>query len=240
MKSFPPDVAALFFMLVNDIVTDTCVEHRVIDWRKTFLESPLKAQTAANDPTVLLKSRHLIKTVYWIILTPSEYQSVLCNARRQFSRDGCLTRFVHCARARRSARTQPHPPTCRTHPVHCNARYVVLSFFATFLSFSRRPLLLLPPAPPPVPASSRARCPSPFVTADPTGTACCVNALAPARWPFALLRVAIFRFSSFPHDASRMAPLDVPMRWQVPGAKRTAASVAALVSCSCTIPIGDL
>ena len=50
VKSFPPDVAALFFMLVNDIVTDTCVEHRVIDWRKTFLESPLKAQTAANDP----------------------------------------------------------------------------------------------------------------------------------------------------------------------------------------------
>ena len=48
MKSFPPDVAALFFMLVNDIVTETCVEHRVIDWRKTFLESPLKAQTAAN------------------------------------------------------------------------------------------------------------------------------------------------------------------------------------------------
>ena len=37
-------------MLVNDIVKETCVEHRVIDWRKTFLESPLKAQTAANDP----------------------------------------------------------------------------------------------------------------------------------------------------------------------------------------------
>ena len=124
--------------------------------------------------------------------------------------------------------------------MHCNANSQVLSFFATFLSFSRRPLLLLPPAPPPVPASSRARCPSPFVTADPTGTARCVNALAPARWPFALLRVAIFRFSSFPHDASRMAPLDVPTRWQVPGAKRTAACVAALVSCSCTMHIGDL
>ena len=52
VKSFPPDVAALFFMLVNDIVTDTCVEHRVIDWRKNFQESPHKAQTAANDPRV--------------------------------------------------------------------------------------------------------------------------------------------------------------------------------------------
>ena len=34
-----------------------------------------------------------------------------------------------------------------------------------------------------------------------------------------------------------MAPLDVPTRWQVPGAKRTTACVAALVSCSCTMPI---
>ena len=50
VKRFPPDVAAFFFMLVNDIVTETCVERRVIDWRKTFQESPLKAQTAANDP----------------------------------------------------------------------------------------------------------------------------------------------------------------------------------------------
>ena len=110
------------------------------------------------------------------------------------------------ASARRVSCSNPHRHPRSTHPVHWYARYVVLSFSATFLSFSRRPLLLLPPAPPPVPASSRARCPSPFVTADPTGTARCVHALAPARWPFALLRVAIFRFSSFPHDASRMAP----------------------------------
>ena len=165
---------------------------------------------------------------------------MLCNARRQFSRGGCLTRCMTRASARRVSCSNPHRHPRSTHPVHWYARYVVLSFFATFLSFSRRPLLLPPPAPPLVPASSRARCPSPFVTADPTGTTRCVNALAPARWPFALLRVAIFRFSSFPHDASRMAPLDVPMRWQVPGAKRTAASVSALVSCSCTIPIGDL
>ena len=49
VKSFPPDVAALFFMLVNDIVTETCVEHRVIDWRKIFLESPLKARSSASS-----------------------------------------------------------------------------------------------------------------------------------------------------------------------------------------------
>jgi len=47
-------------------------------------------------------------------------------------------------------------------------------------------------------------------------------------------------FSSFPCDASRMAPLGVRTSWEVPGAKRTAACVAVFVLRWCTMLIGDL
>ena len=72
---------------------------------------------------------------------------LLCNARRQFSSDGCLSRCMHSARARRGACNHPRRDPRRTHAVYCNARSQVLSFFATFLSFFAHhdapPLLLL-------------------------------------------------------------------------------------------------
>ena len=46
--------------------------------------------------------------------------------------DGCLSRCVHCARARRSARTHPRRDPRRTPPVDCHARSQILSFFSPF------------------------------------------------------------------------------------------------------------
>ena len=58
--------------------------------------------------------------------------TLLCNARRQFSSDGCLIRCMHSARARRGACNHPRRHPRSTRAVHWFARSQVLSFFSPF------------------------------------------------------------------------------------------------------------
>ena len=58
--------------------------------------------------------------------------TLLTNARRQFSSDGCLSRCMTRASARRVSCTHPRRDPRRTHAVYCNARSQVLSFFSPF------------------------------------------------------------------------------------------------------------
>ena len=70
-----------------------------------------------------------------------ETATLLTNARRQFSSDGCLSKCMTRASARRVSCSNPHRHPRSTHAVHCNANSQVLSFFATFLSFSSPPAM---------------------------------------------------------------------------------------------------